>query len=152
MARCISVCTALGACTSISSQFEDAPLGPVPDGVVYYMPKRPIDVAVTVDASDAKKQTAALVTVDMVPDLSRRFILRPERNLSGQNHLGVTANSKGLLSTSNAETTSGVKDIAENIAKAVAAANFLAVNANKANLAGRGKGAKPRHLQFRCVR
>ncbi len=144
----------LAGCASVASQVEDvsSPLG---DGIVYYMPQRPIKVTITfaaatpaIPATPAVPATAnspaipakpgtpakpavvppgvpSVDTIDATPDLSRRFILGYEENFVGKNHANIGVDTNGLLTTSNADTTSGIATIVQNIAKAVGTASAL---------------------------
>ena len=99
---------ALAACTSIASKAG----GSGENGIAYYMPLRPIKVTVTVDKDNS--QTPSVGPGDSIPDLGHRFILDYSENFIGKNHMNISVSAKGLLTTSNAETTSGVQQIAKN--------------------------------------
>lgn len=110
-----ALCGLLAACSSVASKVETS-TDPVDDGVIYYMPMRAIKITVSVDNSG--KETPAVEAGDTVPDLSRRFVLDYERNWVGKNHLVVGVSSSGLLTSSNADTVSGVITIAKNLSQA----------------------------------
>src|SRR5262245_44717726 len=91
-----------------------APFGTKPkDGIIYFMPKRPFKVTVTVD--DKGVQTPTITKGDSLPDLKRRFVLKYNKNLFGTNTLAMTVNSLGLLQSANGTTTSAATDIAKNL-------------------------------------
>jgi hypothetical protein len=121
-------------CASVSSKVQNSE-GPIDDGIVYYMPMRPIKVSVAVGAT-ANVQTATVTqtdTADTVADVRHRFVLSYEPNLVGKNHLGMSVSAQGLLESSNQDTTSGVTTIAQNLAKA--AGDITAIGAKIAPLA-----------------
>jgi hypothetical protein len=106
-----AVSAAIAGCTSIASKVD----GSGEDGVVYYMPLRPIKITVSVDKDS--KQTPSVNAGDPFPDLRHRFVLSYDQNYVGKNHMNISVSTKGLLTTSTAETTSGVTTIAKNFAQ-----------------------------------
>src|SRR2546423_3270878 len=91
------VSSALAAgCASYASRVQQASV-PVDDGIVYYMPNRPIKVIVTVDAQGV--QTPSVGTIEASPDLRHRFVLHYEQNLVGKNHMSIGVNTRGLLTS-----------------------------------------------------
>jgi hypothetical protein len=81
------------------------------------MPRRPIKVTVSVD--DKSGQTVSVQAGDTIADINHRFVLNYHENLAGKNHANIVINPNGLLTSSNADTTSGVSQLAQNVAKAV---------------------------------
>jgi hypothetical protein len=77
------------------------------------MPKRPFKITVAVDSTGI--QTPGIAQVDAVADLNKRFVLQYRQNLFGTNHLTMSVNSKGLLQTANAVTTSGLATLAQKL-------------------------------------
>jgi hypothetical protein len=103
----------VSGCSSYESRLENDPQ--VGDGIVYYMPIRPIKVTVAIDATTGK-YTSTIEDGVTVADSSHRFLLSYSQNLVGTNHMNITVNSQGLLESSNADTTSHVVDIVKNVA------------------------------------
>jgi len=123
-----AVLLTIGGCSSVSSTVTDVTT-PVGDGVVYYMPRRPIKVSITLPAPTKDGALPATPTVDTIaasPDLHRRFLLNFRANWLGKNHANIGVTTSGLLTTSNADTTSGISTIVQNIAKALGSATALA--------------------------
>jgi hypothetical protein len=106
-----ALCLFLGSCTSIASKVDSDKT--VNDGLVYFMPRRPIQITVTVD--DKGNQTPKVETANTISDPSQRFVLDYSEDFFGKNHMNVTVNSLGLLSSTLTETTSGWPTIAKNL-------------------------------------
>lgn len=110
----------LAACSSLSSKVDYKEANQraetkVDDGVIYYMPKKDIKIAVTIDKDG--NRSPSVESGDSMPDLSSRFSMNFSENWIGKNHLKIGVNTKGLLSTTNSDMTSGVGDILKNVAK-----------------------------------
>ena len=141
----------LVSCASISTQIDPnwkvagtANDPGVSDGIIYYMPQRPIKVTIawaagSTAAAGSKNSatphgTPTVDTLNSLPDLSRRFLLSYDnfRNLFGKNHANIKINTNGLLTSVGGDTTSGIIDIVKNVAKSlgsIAAASKFAVAA-----------------------
>jgi len=98
------------------------------DGIVYYMPKRPIRIEYTIATDDAKDKTSSTVTLSLLtkaydnrPDLKNMFLLRYNKNYVGQNDMFMSVNRYGLLSYTHSTTVSQVDDIAKGIGASTAA-------------------------------
>lgn len=113
---------ALSGCASVTSKVETAGSA-ASDGLVYYMPRKPVKVTISVDSAGV--QTPSVDTIDASADTSRRFVLDYEKNLVGKNHLAMGVTSDGLLTSSNADTTSGIIAIVQNLGKAIGAAQAM---------------------------
>lgn len=99
----------------------------VDDGIVYYMPQRPIRVNVTLDnaTKPLKNKKITLTVVDnyadeTIKDTKNVFILRYSKNWVGDNNMAVGVNNAGLLSVTHADTINKFNEIAANIAIDVA--------------------------------
>lgn len=119
---CISACGLFCVgCASYRST-SIAANGVLKDGLVYFLPKRPIivQVVVTADPKDPKGQieTPSLVAADVVPDYEYPFVLTMSTNWVSDNHLTLAVSKTGLLQTSNSTVTSGINTVFENLAKA----------------------------------
>ena len=111
----------LQGCASVSSEAirHNGRLMPcrettkIGDGIVYYMPKRPIrlNYSVTDDNQSSGGKTGhkrfnvtfSLVdnsSTDTLPDVSNMFLLRYNKNYVGKNHMYMSVNRYGLLSVS----------------------------------------------------
>ena len=114
--RVCAIAIALGVfgCASVSTRLQENPAAPVSDGVIYYMPKQPIKISIAID--DKGVVTPSATSGDIVPDLSHRFVLDYQQNWLGTNKLVAGVNTMGLLTSSNATTTSGVGTILQNLA------------------------------------
>jgi hypothetical protein len=121
----------LAGCASVASRVDGEAVPTteykVGDGVVYYMPYRPIKISVTFAAPPPAKSppqgAPSVETIDATADLgkaSKRFLLNPQRSWIGKNHSNIGVTPSGLLTTSTAETTSGISTLIQNIGKAVA--------------------------------
>lgn len=104
--------------------FESRPIKPVArddapsaaeDGIVYYLPLRPIIVQVVLDANSAMTITAP--SVSAIPDRSRPYLLTVPDNGVGESHATIQIGTNGLLQSAATVQTSG----ADALAKAIAA-------------------------------
>lgn len=118
----VSTTITLPACSSIISKPDSG--ASVSDGIVYYMPRRPIKITATFDKDG--NPSASVDPGDTIADPSRRFMLDYSENFVGTNHMNITVNSQGLLEGSNADTTSGIDTIVKNIATAMGQITALA--------------------------
>lgn len=73
----VSLTLSANACASVTSQIQSEP-APVDDGLVYYMPKRPIQAKVTIDEQSNK--IPSIETGTAYPDLGRQFVLKYRDN------------------------------------------------------------------------
>jgi len=121
----------LVGCAAVQSQvIDDRPvatapnliLKPTPDGIVYYMPRRPFIVTVTTPAATAAVPnppgTAGVSQGTAEADLSQRFILSQGTNLVAKTEMNITIGANGLLKTSNTTATSEVATALQNAASA----------------------------------
>jgi hypothetical protein len=129
----------ISGCASISSEFvcsnktnslidendvcADSSKVAVDDGIVYYMPQRPIRITVDVGNATAplKNKKITLTVVDnyadeTLSDTKNVFLLRYNKNLVGDNNMAVGVNNVGLLSVTHADTINKFNEIAANIA------------------------------------
>jgi hypothetical protein len=141
-----TACAVVG-CSSVTSRVEDIKSS-VEDGVVYYVPRRPIKVSITLAAAAAPpapppQGIPSVDTIDATADLKHRFILNYDQNWIGKNHLNIGVNTNGLLTTSNADTTSGITTIVQNLAKAIGSAQALAAAAAPVRAPQAPAGATP---------
>lgn len=150
--------TALYACSSVSTVILNPNKDHVSDGVIYYLPKRPIQVTITIpvpkapqagggananhalggagrsadaaaggNASSNQSSTAqgapiiTVDTIDSVPDMTRRFVLRYSwpRNILGENHATIKVTPSGLLTSVGSNTISGIVSVVQSIAKSL---------------------------------
>lgn len=118
----VSLTLSANACASVTSQIQSEP-APVDDGLVYYMPKRPIQAKVTIDEQSNK--IPSIETGTAYPDLGRQFVLKYRDNFMGKNHAKIEIKPSGLLQSLNSDVTSGVGDIARNIARAAGYATAI---------------------------
>lgn len=133
LSRVISMCflpiaaflfLSLVGCAGISTTvYELKDKTPPADGIVYYMPRQPILVTVILDKD--KNKTITVTSGRAEPDFSRRFVLSYKSSLIGTNHVILSVSSSGLLETSNSIVTSGVNQIAKNIAADIGAVTAL---------------------------
>jgi hypothetical protein len=142
-----STACAIVGCSSVTSRVEDIKSS-VEDGVVYYMPRRPIKVSITFAAAAAPSASSpqgipSVDTIDATADLKHRFILNYDQNWIGKNYLNIGVNTNGLLTTSNADTTSGITTIVQNLAKAIGSAQALASAAAPVRAPQAPAGATP---------
>jgi len=109
----------LAGCAGFESKpikpFEGGTLSAADDGIVYYMPLRPIIVQVTLDDKGAK--TITVPSVSAIPDRSHPYLLTVPNNRVGQNHATIQIGPNGLLQSAATVETSG----ADALAKAIAA-------------------------------
>lgn len=103
----------------------------VADGVVYFMPKRPIRITYSIaqNKNDKNKSDIAMSVddtnfKDMTPDASNMFILKYNKNYVGKNHMYIDVDRNGLLSVSHADTLSRLNEIIQNAGKDAAAISF----------------------------
>lgn len=126
----IAALVCVSGCASYLSQRnpDDKALG---DGLVYYLPKRPIIVQVVVTKGPNDKtpqvETPSLVTADAVPDETARYLLEMRTNLVSENHVALGVSSMGLLQTSDSTVTSGLSTALANLATAAGTITSLSV-------------------------
>lgn len=92
-------------------------------GLKYFMPKKDIQIGVTVD-SNSKISKVAIGTTVAYPDLDRTYVLKYGRNLVGKNTLDVAIGDKGLLTSAKSTTVSTLTEALKNAAMSVAAARL----------------------------
>lgn len=118
----ILLLTALTGCAVVQSQVVGHNKA-TPNGIVYFMPRRPFVVTVTTPAaSTAAPHPQSTVTVTegtAEPDLKYRFVLSQGTNLIGKSELNITVGKNGLLKTSNSTATSEVATALTNAASSV---------------------------------
>lgn len=125
----------LQACASVSSEairykgdylreYDPTKIG---DGVVYYMPKRPIRIQYKIQAiaNEPEKvnvtfQVSSGLT-DTIPDEKNMFLLRYSKNYVGRNNMKMAVDQYGLLSVSHSNTLSRAREIAKNLGASAAA-------------------------------
>lgn len=112
----------LEGCASITS----APISEgeaAPDGLIYYMPKRPIKI--TISADDKGKYSYDAEEAKMEPDLNAAYVLSQSSNMSIDNKFSATVGITGLLSSGNSTATNQSGVIAANIVTAAGSLNGL---------------------------
>jgi hypothetical protein len=95
-------------CAGIQSSKID-PTKPVPDGLVYFLPKRAVIVTLTVP-----KEGAPSVSVEpsaAYADTSKAYVVSLHRNQAGTNKLAVEVNENGLLQSASSDTTSALTTV-----------------------------------------
>ncbi len=113
---CVGV---LPGCTVVQSQavVPESPGGispPVPNGIPYFLPRRPFVVTVTEPASGGPP-TITVANGTAEPDLSKRYVLSQGTNLVADNEFNIGVSAKGLLTTSNSTATSQVTATVQNL-------------------------------------
>ncbi len=117
LGRC-SLALTLTGCASFVTEMPASVAGiPAadPDGIVYYMPRRPIQVNLAVDAKDNTVVTPSIGTPMTIPDLSQAYFLKYDRNWVGTNHFVMGVTSTGLLNNASSTTTSSLPQLASAI-------------------------------------
>ena len=109
---CASIGTTRDEATGDYSR-EGVSQGHTRDGLVYFMPRRGFKLTVTVDKTNGA--SAVITNGDAFPDLSKRFVLSYGENFLGTNKAVVEVTSAGLLTSTDAETTSGLSTVATNL-------------------------------------
>jgi hypothetical protein len=114
----------LAGCAVVQSQVVDDAKS-TPDGLVYFMPRRPFVVTVTTDAvttavpKPPTKVSVAQGTAE--PDLAHRFVLSQGTDVVAKTEMNITVGANGLLRSSNTNSTSEVATALENLASAAGA-------------------------------
>ena len=106
------------ACSSVKS--VETPAGKKADGLIYFMPKK--DIVVSMDAKDGVIGSITIDTTDAYPDIDKQYVMRHGGNVFGKNTLDVAVNSKGLLTSANSKTVSGVTEALKNLSASAARA------------------------------
>lgn len=91
----------------------------VPDGIPYFLPRRPFIITVSMPVSG----TLPLITVapgNAEPDLQKRFVLSQGKNLLANNEFNITVGPNGLLKNSSSTATSQVATALQNAAASAA--------------------------------
>jgi hypothetical protein len=108
---------ALTACAVVQSRVVDDTKA-TPDGVVYYMPRRPFLVTVTTPAATTAvpnpSSTVAIAQGTAEAHLKHRFVLSQGTNLVGKAEFNIAVGTNGLLKTSNSTATSEVTTALQN--------------------------------------
>jgi hypothetical protein len=103
--------------------FESKPIAPLKeagktsaadDGIVYYMPLRPIIVQAALDASGVMTITAP--SASAIPDRSHPFLLTVPDNAIGESHATIQIGTNGLLQSAATVETSGIDALVKAIA------------------------------------
>jgi hypothetical protein len=96
---------------------------PIPDGIPYFLPRRPFIITVTNPQSPGLPPTLSVTAGAPEPDLSKRYVISQGTNLFADNEFNIAVSSNGLLQTSTSTATSEVPTIVQN---AAASAGMLA--------------------------
>jgi len=103
----------LGGCATIESRVVDSAKY-TPDGIVYYVPRRPFVITVSTPATGP---TTVVPTQGYAePDMAQEFVLSQATNLVAKNEMNVTVGANGLLKTSATTSTSEVATTVEAVA------------------------------------
>ena len=87
---------------------------PVPNGISYYLPRRPFVVTVT-EPVNGGPPTITVANGTAEPDLSKHYVLSQGTNLVADNEFNIGVTVKGLLTTSNSTATSQVTATVQNL-------------------------------------
>lgn len=113
--------------------FESKPIAPlaekaapraVEDGIVYYMPLRPIIVQVALDDNGA--MTITVPGASAIPDQSHPYLLTVPNNGIGESHATIQIGTNGLLQSAATVQTSGVDALVKAIATDLGTISALA--------------------------
>jgi len=126
----LSILGTLTGCAVIQSQAvgvptvsKDAKGNPIfqpaiPDGIPYFLPKRPFLVTVT-EPNVGGAPTIAISPGTAEPDLAHRYVLSQDTNLFADNEFNIAVGPNGLLKSSNSTATSQVATTIQNAASSV---------------------------------
>lgn len=131
--RKVAVFACLGALTScavVESQVVPN-RSEVPDGIPYFLPRRPFIVTVSLPVS-GNLPILTITPGNAEPDLSQRFVLSQGTNLLANDEFNVTVGPNGLLMSSASTATSQVTTALQNAA--ASAGMFAGVPGAAANL------------------
>jgi hypothetical protein len=112
----------LTGCAAVVSEevgVTDGKPDPTPDGIPYFLPRRPFVITVAMPGT-GNVPTVTVASGTAEPYLSKRFALKPGINLLANNEFNVTVGPNGLLETSNSNATSQVATTVQNAAATVA--------------------------------
>lgn len=129
LSRAIAIILAadVAGCATVLSTQEEKPAPPL-DGLVYWLPKR--DIQITVNFTKGNLKSIAATSTAAYADLSTGpFVAQYGRNLIGKNELTVSVNSAGLLDTeSTTKTTIQLDELVAALTKINPASAHVAEN------------------------
>jgi len=108
-----------GGCTVVESQVVKDQGTAVPDGIPYFLPRRPFIVTVSMPVSGVLP-TITVAPGNAEPELTHQFVLSQGTNLLANNEFNVTVGANGLLKSSTSTATSQVTTALQNAAASAA--------------------------------
>jgi hypothetical protein len=113
----------LPGCAVVESQYavtadSNGKLVAVPNGIPYFLPRRPFVVTVS-EPANGGIPSITVTPGAAEPDLSRRYVLSQGINLVADNEFNVGVSAKGLLTSSTSTATSQVVTTVQNVASTI---------------------------------
>jgi hypothetical protein len=115
----------VGCAGFTSTPIEQTETKAAPDGLIYYMPRKSIEVDIAFDAEKDGVMTVTVPTATAVPDRRRPFVLAAPDYFVGSNHAILKVGQNGLLQSASTDMKS-VKELAKAIGATAGAATGLA--------------------------